>query len=97
MTQPSTKIQGKFYALQHEEWLKACQELTPVQRDVLYYIRTLDPYNQRIDINVDEVARHLSAPERIVHRQTVSRAIKELTARRFLSDEITVTSLEMQP
>jgi hypothetical protein len=25
MTQ--TKIEGKFYPLQHEEWLRACQEL----------------------------------------------------------------------
>ena len=25
------KIPGKFYPLQSEEWLKACQELTPNQ------------------------------------------------------------------
>jgi len=91
------QIPGKFYPLQHEEWLRACRELTPVQRDVLYYIRTIDPDNQGIDINALEVACHLSAPERIVNRQTVSRAIKELIAKRFLSNEITVTSLEMQP
>lgn len=35
MTQNSSKIQGKFYPLQHEEWLYACRELTQAQRDVL--------------------------------------------------------------
>ncbi|WP_375514260.1 hypothetical protein [uncultured Nostoc sp.] len=35
MTQNSSKIPGKFYPLQHEEWLYACWELTQAQRDVL--------------------------------------------------------------
>jgi hypothetical protein len=34
MTQSTTKIQGKFYPLQHEEWLYACRELTQAQRAV---------------------------------------------------------------
>jgi hypothetical protein len=34
MTQ--AKIDGKFYPLQHEEWLRACRELTSAQRDVLF-------------------------------------------------------------
>lgn len=97
MTQSSSQIQGKFYPLQHEEWLRACRELTSAQKNVLYYIRTIDPYNQGIDINTDEVARQLSAPKRIIYRQTVSRAIKELIAKRFLTNEINVTPLEMQP
>ena len=84
----NSKIQGKFYPLQHEEWLRACRELTPAQRDVLYYIRTIDPYNQGIEINCAEIARQLSGSERVVHRQTVSRALKELDVKEFIDLEL---------
>ena len=97
VTQPNSKIQGRFYPLKHEEWLKACRELTPAQRDVLYYIRTIDPYNQGIDINAAEVARQLSAPERIVHRQTVSRALKELDAKGFIELELLQVRTKVKP
>ncbi|MGF1672321.1 MAG: MarR family transcriptional regulator, partial [Rivularia sp. (in: cyanobacteria)] len=93
----TTKIQGKFYPLQHEEWLKACQQLTPAQKDVLYYIRTLDPYNQGIDINCAEIARQLSSSERIVHRQTVSRALKELDVKGFIDLELLQVKTKVKP
>jgi hypothetical protein len=86
MTHP--KIQGKFYPLQHEEWLRACRELTPAQKDVLYYIRTIEPYNKGIDLNAAEVARQLSGPGGKVHRQTVSRALKELDRKGFIDMEL---------
>ncbi len=86
--QANSKIQGKFYPLQREEWLYACRELTQAQLAVLYYIRTTDPYNQGIDINCAQIARLLSTPERIVHRQTVSRALKELDEKRFIDLEL---------
>ena len=86
MTQNSSKIQGKFYPLQNEEWLYACRELTQAQLAVLYYIRTNDPYNQGIEINCAEIARLLSKPERIVHRQTVSRALKELVDKGYFPE-----------
>lgn len=81
-----TKIAGKFYPLQHEEWIRACQELTPSQRDVLYFIRTLDPYGNGVKISAAEIARQLSTPQKIVHRQTISRALKELVEREFIPD-----------
>lgn len=83
-----TKIPGKFYPLQHSEWLKACQQLTPSQRDVLYFLRTLDPYSNGISINTAEIARHLSTNGRTVHRQTVSRALKELDKKGFIDLEL---------
>jgi DNA-binding MarR family transcriptional regulator len=86
MAQNTTKIQEKFYPLQHEEWLRVCRELKPAQKDVLYYIRTLDPYNQGIEINCANIARSLSTSEHAVHRQTVSRALKELVAKGYLPD-----------
>lgn len=95
MTQ--AKIQGKFYPLQHEEWLRACRELTPAQRDVLYYIRTLDPHNNGIEINAAEIARQLSSPEREVHRQTVSRALKELDSKGFVDLELLLVRAKVKP
>ena len=82
------KIQGKFYPLQHEEWVRACQELTPSQRDVLYFLRTLDPYGKGIKIIAASIARALSTPQKTVHRQTVSRALKELDAKGFIDLEL---------
>ncbi len=82
------KIQGKFYPLQYDEWLLACQELTPAQRDVLYFVRTLDPYGDGLDISIAEIARQLSTSDRTVHRSTVSRALKELDAKGFIDLEL---------
>jgi DNA-binding MarR family transcriptional regulator len=96
MTQNGVRIQEKFYPLQHKEWLRACRELTPVQLAVLYYIRTIDPYDQGIEINCAEIARLVSKPKRKLHKETVSHTIKELIALGFLSDEIAVTSLEVE-
>jgi hypothetical protein len=97
VTQTNSKIQGKFYPLQHEEWLRACRELTPAQRDVLYYIRTLDPRNYGVEINAAEIARQLSSPERQVHRQTVSRALKELDAKGFIDLELLQVKVKVKP
>lgn len=88
MTQNVTKIQGKFYPLQPEEWLEACRELTQAQLSLLYYIRTNDPYNQGVEINCAEIARLLSKPGRTVHRQTISRALKELDTKGFINLEL---------
>jgi hypothetical protein len=85
---PQTKIEGKFYPLQHEEWVKACQELTPAQKDVLYYIRTLDPYSDGVELSPAEIARSLSTPNKIVHRSTVGRALKVLEEKGFIDLEL---------
>jgi hypothetical protein len=86
MTQ--AKIQGKFYPLQHSEWLRACHELTPAQRDVLYFIRTLDPYGEGLDLSIAEIARQLSTPAKTVHRSTISRALKELDTKGFIDMDL---------
>jgi len=88
MTQNSSKIQGKFYPLQHDEWLKACRELTPAQKDVLYYIRTLDPYGDGVELSVSGIARQLSTENKEVHRSTVSRALKALDDKGFIDLEL---------
>jgi len=92
----NTKIQGKFYPLQHDEWLKACRELTPAQRDVLYFIRTLDPYGNGTEILIAEIARQLSTDKKTVHRSTVSRALKELDAKGFIDMELLRVKLNIK-
>ena len=94
MTQ--AKIQGKFYPLQHDEWLNACRELTPAQRDVLYFVRTLNPYGDGLDISIAEIARQLSTDKRTVHRSTVSRALKELDAKGFIDLELLMVKITIK-
>ncbi len=93
----NSKINGKFYPLKHSEWLIACRELTPSKRDVLYYLRTLDPYGDGVEINCAEIARQLSSERRNISRQTVSRAIKELDAKGFIDAEISRANVTIKP
>ncbi|MBF2018460.1 MAG: MarR family transcriptional regulator [Rivularia sp. T60_A2020_040] len=88
MTQSSSKIQGKFYPLQHEEFLSACHHLTPAQLMVLYFLRTLDPYGDGVEVSVSEIARRLSTESKEVHRSTVSRALKALDEKGFIDLEL---------
>jgi Fe2+ or Zn2+ uptake regulation protein len=91
------QIEGKFYPLQHDEWVRACQELTPSQRDVLYFIRTLDPYGNGLKITAAEIARQLSTGRKTVHRQTISRALKELDAKGFIDIELVEVRVKIKP
>jgi DNA-binding transcriptional regulator YhcF (GntR family) len=77
------KIEGKFYPLQHAEWMKATRELSPSAKDVLYYLRTLDPYSNGIEITASGIARELG-----IHRSTVSRALKALDSKGFIDLEL---------
>lgn len=88
MTQ--AKIEGKFYPLQHQEWLRACRELTPAELKVLYYIRTADPYSNGVRLTAAAIAAlepKAIAKELGVNRSTVSRTLKELVEKGFLPEE----------
>lgn len=79
------------YRLTPEEWLKACQELKPSEKDVLYYLRTLDPFGERdLDIGVREMARALG-----MSPSTVSRALKELDRKEWIDMEITSARVKL--
>lgn len=91
MIQTNSKIQGKFYPLQHEEWLRACRELTKAEIEVLYYIRTIDPRNYGVEINAAQIARQLSSPKRQVHRQTISRALDSLALKGWIDEKYSST------
>jgi DNA-binding MarR family transcriptional regulator len=96
MKQRINKIKGKFYPLKHEEWLEACRKLKPSERDVLYFIRTLDPRNNGVLISTAKIARALSTPKRKVHRRTVSRALKRLDQLGFLDLEIVAAQVRLR-
>ena len=91
------KLTGKFYPLQHQEWLKACKELTPSERDILYFIRTLDPYSDGLDVSTSEIAHQLSTESKTVHRSTVSRALKVLDQKGFIDLELIRVRIKIKP
>jgi DNA-binding transcriptional ArsR family regulator len=72
------------YRLTNEEWLKAVHELTESQKDVLYYLRTLDPFGDRhLDLGVREIARTLGCEP-----STVSRALRVLAEKGYIDLEL---------
>ncbi|GAB1542944.1 hypothetical protein NUACC21_56180 [Scytonema sp. NUACC21] len=86
-----TKIQGKFYPLQHEEWLKVYKELTDSQRGVLYYLRSLDPYSNGLRIRASKIAGDLG-----ISRQTVYKAIDVLEEKGYVNKEDVDYTLKIQ-
>ncbi|MBE9019991.1 hypothetical protein IQ272_28455, partial [Chroococcidiopsidales cyanobacterium LEGE 13417] len=92
------KIQGKFYPLQHQEWLRACRELTKAELDVLYYIRTIDSHSsgvRGVRIDADHIAGQLSSPKRQVHRQTISRALDSLALKGWIDEKYSSTKQDL--
>ncbi len=81
MTQNKSKIQGKFYPLQHEEWLRANRELKPAEVDVLYYLKTVNRIGERISIPCSVIASDLKRD-----KSTVSRAILALKEKNWLPE-----------
>lgn len=69
------KILGKFYPLQSEEWVETVKQLTHSELKILYYVRSLDPYNKGISLTPAQIAKDLSTEKSKMHRSTVGRAI----------------------
>jgi hypothetical protein len=76
-----------YYRLTNEEWLRAIRELRPAERDVLYYIRTLDPFGSKeLELGVRELAEVLNC-----NPGTVSRALKVLNQKGYIElDLVTI-------
>lgn len=85
-----SKIEDKFYPLQRDEWVDACKKLSSGARDVLYYIRTADPYSNGTELTASAIAKDLGC-----NRSTVSRALKELDAKGYIDMEILVARVRL--
>ena len=95
MTQ--TKISGKFYPLKSEEWLDSINKLTHSELKILYYVRSLDPYNNGINLTPAQIARDLSTEKQKMHRSTVSRALKSLDRKGFINMELLQVRIKVNP
>lgn len=79
-----TKIEGKFYPLQPEEWAEAWDELKPSEVRILYYLRMLDPFgDKQMEIGVTAIAKELG-----IAKSTVSKALKSLDAKGWIELEL---------
>lgn len=71
------------YQLTHEEWLKAVRELKPHERNILFYIRTLDPFGDSVlDLKTKDIAQTLGCSV-----GTVSNALKSLQTKGWIRDD----------
>ena len=95
---PQTKkIQGKFYPLKSEEWLDSINQLTHSELKILYYIRSLDPYSNGINLTPAQIARDLTTEKHKMHRSTVGRALKSLDRKGFINMELLRVRLKINP
>ncbi|MBW4536743.1 MAG: helix-turn-helix domain-containing protein [Pleurocapsa minor HA4230-MV1] len=68
------KVQGKFYPLQHQEFLKLNQILTQSELSVYLWLKTNDPFGEKfIEADTQKIAEDLE-----ISRRTVQRALVKL-------------------
>ena len=78
MTQ--TKIQGKFYPLQHEELLNLNRILTASELSIYLWLKTKNPFEEKlIEANTQEIADNLE-----ISRRTVQRALVKLQEKNLI-------------
>ena len=71
---PQTKIQGKFYPLQHEEFIKLNKRLTQSELAVYLWLKTNDPFGDKlVEASSKQIADDLN-----VSRRTIQRALVKL-------------------
>jgi DNA-binding Lrp family transcriptional regulator len=86
---PSPK--DKHYRLTNEEWVQAVHELKESEKDLLYYLRTLDPFGDRpLNLGVREVAKTLNCSP-----STVSRALKVLDKAGYIDMEMVTVQVKI--
>lgn len=88
---------GKFYRLQSDEWLEAVKQLTHAELKILYYIRSLDPFDKSISLTPVEIAKDLSTEKSKMHRSTVGRALKSLDSKGFIQMELIQAQIKINP
>jgi hypothetical protein len=91
------RIPGKFYPLKNDEWLETVKQLTHSELKILYYVRSLDPYNKGISLTPVQIAKDLSTEKSKMHRSTVSRALKSLDNQGFIQMELLQVQIRVNP
>ena len=91
------KILGKFYPLKSEEWVETVTQLTHSELKILYYVRSLDPYNKGISLTPAQIAKDLSTEKSKMHRSTVGRALKSLNSKGFIQMELIKVRIKVNP
>ncbi|MGB5634485.1 MAG: HTH domain-containing protein [Waterburya sp.] len=82
---PQTKIQGKFYPLQHEEFLKLNKRLTQSELAVHLWLKTNDPFGDKlVEASTKQIANDLN-----ISRRTVQRALVKLRDEKLIDLIIT--------
>ena len=72
------------YRLTSDEWIRAVRELTESQKDLLYYLRTLNPFGDRhLNLGVRELAEILD-----YNPSTISRALHALAEKGYIALEM---------
>ena len=68
------KVPGKFYPLQHQEFLQLNQLLTQSELSVYLWLKTNDPFGDKfIEANTQKIAKDLG-----ISRRSVQRALAKL-------------------
>ena len=80
-----TKIKGKFYPLQHEEFIKLNQHLTQSELAVYLWLKTNDPFGDKLV----ETSTKTIADDLKVSRRTVQRALVKLRDEKLIDLIIT--------
>lgn len=78
-----------FYKLTHEEWIRS-QQLKPAERDLLFYLKTKDPFCDGIEITVTQIAEDLGR-----NKSTISRALKILTEQGWIDLEMVKVKIKV--
>jgi len=93
---PQTKIQGKFYPLKSSEWLDSINQLTHSELKIIHYVRSLDPYNNGIDLTYTSIVRDLSTEKNKMHRSTVSKALQRLERDGFIEPDLDLSPVPQE-
>jgi hypothetical protein len=93
MTQAKAEKPSLFYQLTHSEWLKTVKDLTGTQIKVLYYIRSLDPFeNCKQEYSVTQIALDLG-----LSKGAVSKALKKLEQVGEIDMELVQVKIQIRP
>jgi DNA-binding MarR family transcriptional regulator len=82
---PQTKIEGKFYPLQHDELISLNKKLTASELSIYLWLKTKDPFGDKlVEADTLKIAEDLN-----VSRRTVQRALVKLDREELIDLVIT--------